>query len=103
MRRNNDNVKCGVSLAAAQTLGSWADQVGFGGSGRRWTGVCRKAVLWETFQQWEDREERVQRPRGVRAGCRQRCTEHTTVAGMGVSVRKLEGQFPSNHPGSEPR
>lgn len=44
--------------------------------------MCRKAVLWEAFQQWEDGEERVRRHRGVRVGCCQRYTEQVTVAGV---------------------
>lgn len=55
----------------------WALEGQVGGG---WTGACRKAVLWETSQQWEDREENVQRPRGRRAGCCQRYTERATVA-----------------------
>lgn len=44
--------------------------------------MCREATLWETFQQWGEREERVRRHRGVRAGGSQRYTEQVSVASV---------------------
>lgn len=41
----------------------WACSVSFEGTGRRLTGVYGKVVLRETFQQWEDRKEHMQRQR----------------------------------------
>lgn len=54
IRHKMHRVSRGHSSGAGETLGSLLR--GSGGMARRLTGVCRKAVLWDTFQQWEDTE-----------------------------------------------